>query len=146
MDKSDAAQYTKVAEDANNKQEAYDSARKASRKRLLPLRAIRSLFIRGCVANVQGAGPDDAGRIPAGCLIGSLPQRAQIAWQRTLTGKLPPEMEQMFLADIKRAYETSRDEAANLRKRLAPGSSQPPQTSNPSPHAAFDPNDYPVAQ
>ena len=48
MDKSDAAQYTKIAEDANKKRK-HTSLRERHSQALLPLRAIRSLFIRGCV-------------------------------------------------------------------------------------------------
>ena len=47
---------------------------------------------------------------------GSLPLRAQSWYEKTKSGRLPPEMEQMMFADIKRSYETSRDEAANLQE------------------------------
>lgn len=117
--KSDAAQYTKVAEDANNKKEAFESARKALAG--TPTASSDQELIYSWVrANVQGAGRMTQAEFRQAASIGSLPERAQIAWEKLKSGKLPPEMESMLLADIQRSYETSQAEADDLRKRLAP--------------------------
>jgi hypothetical protein len=131
--KSDSAQYTKVAEDANNKQEAYDSARKALASGSTPS-SDQELIYSWVRSNVQGAGRMTQAEFRQAASIGSLPQRAQIAWERVKSGKLPPEMEQMLLGDVKRASDTANGEAADLRGRLGgPVSSQAPQPPSSAP-------------
>jgi hypothetical protein len=125
--KSDSAQYTKVAEDATTKKEAYESARKALAAGSTAS-SDQELIYSWVRSNVQGAGRMTQAEFRQAASTGSLPLRAQSAWERTKSGKLPPELEQMFLADIKRSYETAQGEADNLRQRLGgPKSSQAPQ-------------------
>ena len=135
LDKADTAQYTKVAEDANTKQEAYDSARKALAAGSTPS-SDQELIYSWVRSNVQGAGRMTQAEFRQAASIGSLPLRAQTAWQKTLTGKLPPEMEQMLLADVKRASDTANQEAQDLRGRIgggAPISNQAPQAPSGTP-------------
>ena len=127
MDKSDAAQYTKIAEDANNKEEAFKSAQEALKA---PTASSDQELIYSWVrSNVQGAGRMTQAEFRQAASTGSLPLRAQAWFEKAKSGRLPPELEQMMFADIKRSYETSRDEAANLRNRIGASSSQVPQSS-----------------
>lgn len=121
--KSDLAQYTKVAEDANMKKESYESARKAIASGSTAS-SDQELIYAWVRSNVQGAGRMTQAEFRQAASTGSLPLRAQSAWERTKSGKLPPELEQMFLADMKRSAETSQGEADTLRQRLSPKSSQ----------------------
>lgn len=126
MDKSDAAQYTKIAEDANNKEEAFKSAQEALKA---PTASSDQELIYAWVrSNVQGAGRMTQAEFRLAASTGSLPLRAQSWFEKAKSGRLPPELEQMMFADIKRSYETSRDEAANLRNRIGSSSSQTPQS------------------
>lgn len=130
LNKSDAAQYTKVAEDANNKEEAFKSAQKALAAGSTPS-SDQELIYAWVRSNVQGAGRMTQAEFRQAASVGSLDQRAQNWYNKTLTGKLTPEIEQMMFADIKRSYETSQQEADELRKRLEkPGSTDaPPPTA-----------------
>lgn len=115
--KSDVAQYTKVAEDANNKAEAYKSAQTALAAGSTAS-SDQELIYSWVRSNVQGAGRMTQAEFKQAASVGSLPQRAQIAWEKAKSGKLPPEIEKMFLDDIKRAADTSQQEADDLRKKL----------------------------
>lgn len=126
--KSDVAQYTKVAEDANQKAEAYKSAQQALASGSTAS-SDQELIYSWVRSNVQGAGRMTQAEFKQAASVGSLPQRAQIAWERTKSGKLPPDIEQMLLADIKRSAETSAQEAADLRRKAqnpAGGEAPPP--------------------
>jgi hypothetical protein len=115
--KSDMAQYTKVAEDANVKAEAYKSA-SAALAAGSTASSDQELIYQWVRSNVQGAGRMTQAEFRQAASTGSLPLQAQSAWQKATTGKLPPELEKMFVADIKRAADTSVQEAADLRKRV----------------------------
>ena len=122
LDKADAAQYTKVAEDANAKKEAYTSAQNALASGSTAS-SDQELIYSWVRSNVQGAGRMTQAEFRQALSTGSLPLRAQSAWERTKSGKLPPELEKMLLADIKRSYEVSQKEADDLRKVLQPNNS-----------------------
>ena len=115
--KSDTSQYTKVAEEANSKQEAYQSALKALSGTPTPS-SDQELIYSWVRANVTGAGRMTQAEFMQAGRIGGLPQHVQNAFTQTLTGRLPTNMEQMLLADIKRSADTSQQEADTLRKRL----------------------------
>ena len=119
LDKADAAQYTKAAEDANAKKEAYTSAQNALASGSTAS-SDQELLYSWVRSNVQGAGRMTQAEFRQALSTGSLPLRAQSAWERTKSGKLPPELEKMLLADIKRSYEVSQKEADDLRKVLQP--------------------------
>ena len=96
-------------------------------------------------SNVQGAGRMTQAEFKQAASVGSLPQRAQIAWEKLKTGRLPADVEQMFLADIKRAADTSAREAADLKSKLgtaAPSAAPAAVLSQPAP--AFDFSKYPT--
>lgn len=114
---SDVTQYTKVAEEANSKNEAYQAAQKALAGGSTPS-SDQELVYSWVRANVQGAGRMTQAEFQQAGKIGGLPQRAQNAFTLATKGKLPPQMEQMLLADIKRSAETSQQEADSLRQRL----------------------------
>ena len=123
--KSDVAQYTKVAEDLNTKKEAYTSAQKALASGSTAS-SDQELIYQWVRSNVQGAGRMTQAEFKQAASTGSLPLRIQSAWEKTKSGKLPPELEQMFLADMKRSYDTAQKEADDLRKRVEnPGGSAP---------------------
>lgn len=133
LDKSDATQYTKLAEDANNKKVAYESAKKALTS---PTASSDQELIYSWVrSNVQGAGRMTQAEFRQAAAVGSLPQRAQIWYERTKTGKLPPSIEQMMFADIKRSYETAENEANDIRSRLGGNT---PTNPTPQPGSGFD--------
>jgi hypothetical protein len=111
------AQYTKVAEDANVKAEAYKSA-SAALAAGSTASSDQELIYQWVRSNVQGAGRMTQAEFRQAASTGSLPLQAQSAWQKATTGKLPPELEKMFFADIKRAADTSAQEATDLRKRV----------------------------
>ncbi len=129
--KSDMAQYTKVAEDANTKAEAYKAA-SAALASGSTASSDQELIYQWVRSNVQGAGRMTQAEFRQAAATGSLPLRAQSAWQKSTTGKLPPELEQMFLADIKRASDTAQQEAAELRKRVEQPGNAPAATGGPN--------------
>lgn len=122
--RADIAQYTKAAEDANIKAEAYQSAQKALASGSTAS-SDQELIYSWVRSNVQGSGRMTQAEFRQAASVGSLPQRAQIAWEKTKTGKLPPEIERMLLADIKRSAETAQQEAATLRQRVEGGNASP---------------------
>ena len=129
--KSDMAQYTKVAEDANTKAEAYKAA-SAALASGSTASSDQELIYQWVRSNVQGAGRMTQAEFRQAAATGSLPLRAQSAWQKATTGKLPPELEQMFLADIKRASDTAQQEAAELRKKVEQPGNAPASTGGPN--------------
>jgi hypothetical protein len=129
--KSDMAQYTKVAEDANTKAEAYKAA-SAALASGSTASSDQELIYQWVRSNVQGAGRMTQAEFKQAAATGSLPLRAQSAWQKATTGKLPPELEQMFLADIKRASDTAQQEAAELRKKVEQPGNAPASTGGPN--------------
>lgn len=115
--KADVAAYNKVKEDANVKQEAYLSAQKALDGTPTPS-SDQELIYSWVRSNVQGAGRMTQAEFRQAGSVGSLPLRAQTWFDRTKTGRLPTELEQMLLADIRRSADTAQQEAARLRQQL----------------------------
>lgn len=125
MDKSDAAQYTKIAEDANTKQQAYTNAAQAAQA---PTPTSDTELIYSWVrSNVQGAGRMTQAEFKQAGGIGSVPLKADNWVSLATSGLLTPKLRQYMLADIKRSADTSQAQADNLRKRMSPVSSQAPQ-------------------
>lgn len=111
--KSDLAQYTKVAEDANNKQEALANAQQAM-KAPSPS-SDQELIFSWVRSNVQGAGRMTQAEFKQAASIGSLPLKAQNWFALASTGKMTPELRQMMFADIQRSAQTAQAEAQRLR-------------------------------
>jgi hypothetical protein len=127
--KSDVAAYTKANEDLTTRKEAYMSAQKALAQGSTAS-SDQELIYSWVRANVQGAGRMTQAEFRQAASTGSLPLRAQTAWEHTKSGKLPPELEQMMLADIKRNFETSQQEVNELRGKVAqPGVGAAPADS-----------------
>jgi len=114
--KSDMQQYTKAAEDAQSKQKMYEQAQGllADNTRQTDLELVFS-WVR---SNVQGAGRMTNTEINQAASAGSFGMHIKNAWTKAATGRLAPEMEQQFLSDIKRAYETAQKQADELRKKV----------------------------
>lgn len=120
--KSDVAAYTKANEDLTTRKEAYISAEKALSQPGGPTASSDQELIYSWVrANVQGAGRMTQAEFRQAASTGSLPLRAQSAWEHAKSGRLPQELEQMMLADIKRNYETSQQEVNDLRNKVSSG-------------------------
>lgn len=134
--KSEVQQYTKVAEDANAKKLAYQSAAGllADNSRQTDLELVYA-WVR---ANVQGAGRMTNTEIEQTGKAGSWGTRIQNAMSQASTGRLAPELEKQFLADIKRSYDNAQKEADDLKAALggSPAPSNPPANhpSNPPSH------------
>jgi hypothetical protein len=69
--------------------------------------------------------------------IGSLPLRAQTAFDKLKSGKLPPELEQELYADIKRGTQSKASMAANLRSNIQKGA--PVSSAAPTAPSAWTP-------
>lgn len=115
--KADTASYKKANDDAISKKEAFDNARKALASGSTAS-SDQELIYSWVRSNVQGAGRMTQAEFRQAASTGSLPLRAQSAWEKLKTGKLPPELEQMMFADIKRSYETAQKEADDLKAQL----------------------------
>lgn len=123
LGRSDAAQYTKIAEDANAKTESYNAAKEAMKN---PSPSSDQELIYSWVrSNIAGAGRMTQAEFKAAAAVGSLPQKAQNWYNMTATGKLSPEIEKMLFTDIERNTKAAQATAEDLRKRLQPGSGQP---------------------
>ncbi len=106
--KSDVEAYTKANEDLTAKKEAFESAQTALNQPGGPTASSDQELIYAWVrSNVQGAGRMTQAEFRQAAATGSLPLRAQTAWERAKSGRLPPELEQMMFADIKRSFETA---------------------------------------
>jgi hypothetical protein len=146
--RSDVAAYTKLNEDANTKEEAYSSAKAALASGSTPS-SDQELIYSWVRANVQGAGRMTQAEFRQAASVGSLPERAQIAWEKTKSGKLPPAIEQMFLADIQRSAQVARQTASDAKAQLQgpaqPASGTPPPRSGTPPPApsGFNWSKYP---
>lgn len=142
LDKSNAAQYTKVAEDANNKKSSFLSAQKAIQHPTPS--SDQELVFSWVRSNVQGAGRMTQAEFKQASQLGSLPQRAQNWYSLSTQGKLTPEMRNMMFADIKRSYDTSQQMAGDLKRQItSPTSSQAPQA--PASSVGFDWSSLPGA-
>lgn len=126
--KADASSYKKANDDLITKKEAYESAQKALASGSTAS-SDQELIYSWVRSNVQGAGRMTQAEFKLAAATGSLPLRAQSAWERTKSGRLPPELEQMFLGDIKRSYETANQIVGDLRKNLEPGNAAPSQSN-----------------
>lgn len=129
LDKADAAQYKKVADDANAKKEAYEFAQKSIQEGSTPS-SDQHLIYAWVRSNVQGAGRMTQAEFRQAASIGSLDQRAQNWYDLTLKGTLSPDIEKMLFADIQRSYQVSQKTADDLRHGIGAGSpvsSQAPQ-------------------
>jgi hypothetical protein len=113
--KSDLAQYTKAAEDAEGKQKMLKQAEGLLKdeKRVTDLELVFS-WVR---SNVQGAGRMTNTEIIQAGKAGSWSVRVKNAIEQASTGRLAPELEQQFLADIRRSYEVAQEQANTLRPK-----------------------------
>lgn len=119
LGRSDAAQYTKAAEDANAKQESYEAARAAISN---PSPSSDQELIYSWVrSNIAGAGRMTQAEFKAAAAVGSLGQKVQNWLSMTATGRLSPEIEKMLFTDIERNTKAAQQTAEGLRKRLQPG-------------------------
>jgi hypothetical protein len=133
--KSDQAQYTKVAEDANGATEALASATEAMKAPTAS--SDQDLIYSWVRSNVMGAGRMTQAEFKQAAQIGSLPQKAQTWWSMTLTGRLSPEIEKMMFADIQRSTTAKQAEAKKLRDQVqqdmnpgaTPAAALPPPSS-----------------
>lgn len=125
--KSDSAQYTKLAEEANEKDEALQSAKAASQT---PSPSSDQQLIYSWVrSNVQGAGRMTQAEFNQASHTGSLPQKAQNWYSIASTGKLTPEIRSMLLGDIQRSADVSKQGAESARAQLQQDSGGKPQSS-----------------
>lgn len=116
LTKSDTSQYTKLAEDANSKQEALQSAQLASRS---PSPSSDQQLIYSWVrANVQGAGRMTQQEFTQAARIGSFGQKVDNWYSLASSGKITPEIRQMLLSDIQRSAKTSQAAADDARTRV----------------------------
>lgn len=134
LDKSDATQLTKLSEDANNKQQAYLNAKQSLEHPTAT--SDQELLFSWVRSNVQGAGRMTQAEFKQAANAGSFPLRIQTVIERAKTGKLPPELEQMMLADIKRSADTAQKQVNDLRATVTrPVSNQAPQVPTETPQA-----------
>ncbi|MGC2638307.1 MAG: hypothetical protein WA294_14080 [Acidobacteriaceae bacterium] len=146
--KSDVAAYTKLNEDANTKEEAYRSAQGALASGSTPS-SDQELIYSWVRSNVQGAGRMTQAEFRQAASVGSLPERAQIAWEKLKSGKLPTEIEQMFLADIQRSAQVARQAANDAKAQLqapaapAPGTAPVVAPTQPPAASGFNWEKYP---
>jgi hypothetical protein len=136
--RADVAAYTKANEDLTTKKEAYESASKALASGSTAS-SDQELIYSWVRSNVQGAGRMTQAEFRQAASTGSLPLRAQTAWEQTKSGKLPPQLEQMFLADIKRSYDTAQQTVSELKGQLQPSGGAP--TSAPGGAPGVDQSD-----
>lgn len=133
LTKSDTSQYTKLAEDANAKQESLQLAQTAARS---PSPSSDQQLVYSWVrSNVQGAGRMTQTEFNQAARIGSLGDKANTWWSMATTGKLTPHIRQMMLTDIQNAAATSQQSAENARSQVQqdmnPGK-KPTSTNTPS--------------
>jgi hypothetical protein len=114
--KSDQAQYTKVANDANGANEALVAATGAL-KAPSPT-SDQELIYSWVRSNVQGAGRMTQAEFKLAAVTGSLGLKAQNWWSLASTGKLTDEMRNMMFADVKRGTAAKQAEAARLRQQV----------------------------
>lgn len=114
--KSDTQQYTKAAEDANDKLKSYQNAQGLLNdpNRKTDLELVFS-WVR---SNVQGAGRMTNTEINQAGAVGSLPTKVQNMWSQATTGRLSPDIENQFISDIKRASDTAQSVATTLRQNV----------------------------
>lgn len=146
LQKSDTAQYTKLAEDSNAKQEALASATEAARS---PSPSSDQQLIYSWVrSNVQGAGRMTQQEFNQATRIGSFGQKVSNWYSMASTGKITPEIRNMLLSDIHRSAKTSQGLADDARSRvqqdMTPG--KPTSAKTPGgPGAWTAPKDAPAA-
>lgn len=133
--KSDTQQYTKLAEDANSKDEALSAARSAAAS---PSPSSDQELIYSWVrSNVQNAGKMTQTEFIQAQHLGSLPMKAQNWLSMASTGKLTPEIRQMILGDIERSAKVARSAADQLRTQIEsemnPSKQTAPTKSTPNP-------------
>lgn len=130
--KSDSTQYTKLAEEANEKNEALQSARAAASS---PSPSSDQQLIYSWVrSNVQGAGRMTQAEFQQASRTGSLPQKAQNYFSLASTGKLTPEIRTMLLNDVQRSAQVSQQGAEAARNQLQTdaGGKKPASSKTPS--------------
>ena len=124
--KSQTAQWTKAAEDARSKKQAYENASGllADNTRQTDLELVYA-WVR---ANVQGAGRMTNTEIQQTATAGSFGERVKNQISQAATGRLAPELEKQFMDDIKRSYDNSQKEADDLLKSIQNPGGQTPQS------------------
>ena len=122
-EKADASQYTKVAEDANSKMQAYTNASQAATN---PTPTTDQELIYAWVrSNVQGAGRMTQAEFNQAKGIGSVPLKLENWIDLATSGKISPQMREYMLADIKRSATTAQKQADSIRNRIGTSSSAP---------------------
>lgn len=114
--KSDTAQFTKLAEDDNSKQEALQGAQQAAQS---PSPSSDQQLIYSWVkSNVQGAGRMTQAEFNQAARMGSFGQKVDNWVSLASTGKMTPEVRNMILTDIKRSAAVSSNMVQNARGQL----------------------------
>lgn len=113
LTKSDTAQYTKLAEDANDKQKVLQNAQGAfadpNRRTSLDL---TMAWVR---SNVQGAGRMTNTEIQQAASMGSWGDKVKSWISQAQTGRLAPAVEQQMMSDIQRSARTAQSSADTAR-------------------------------
>jgi hypothetical protein len=146
LDRSDATQYTKLAEDANDKQKSLQLAQNAARS---PSPSSDQQLIYSWVrANVQGAGRMTQQEFSQAAHIGGFQQKAENWLSMASSGKLTPEIRQMLLTDIRGAAANSQQMAqtarAQVEQDMHPGSAPKSSATPGGPGAWSAPKDAPA--
>lgn len=144
--KSDTSQYTKIAEDANAKQEALQLAQTAARS---PSPSSDQQLIYSWVrANVQGAGRMTQQEFNQASRIGSFGQKVDNWMSLASSGKMSPEIRQMLLTDIRGAATNSMQQAQTARDQvqqdMTPGRNPTSSKTPGGPGAWAAPKDAPA--